>query len=222
VTDPEKVGREKVAGLCILFEEGQYHVATQRPFTVTAAGAQSSWVLVKVQSDRDHALSQFGLELAKKGPDLWQVVGIDFSTLLQKYMTDSGVTAGVAYTPIIKTPSGGEKLVVYFDYNDSNIVPRAQRQLEIVAHLLKDDPNRKMRLSGHADALGSESYNLKLSRARAFNVRESLTRLGVNPAQVVSEGLGELQPMDPNLKADGTDNTEGRSRNRRTEIYLDF
>jgi flagellar motor protein MotB len=39
---------------------------------------------------------------------------------------------------------------------------------------------------------------------------------------VVTEGLGTLRPLDPNTKPDGSDNPEGRSRNRRTEIFLDF
>ena len=40
--------------------------------------------------------------------------------------------------------------------------------------------------------------------------------------KIVTEGRGKLQPLDPNTKPDGSDNPEGRSRNRRTEIYLDF
>ena len=49
-----------------------------------------------------------------------------------------------------------------------------------------------------------------------------LAALGVSPEQVVTEGLGKSAPISPNQKADGTDDPEGRSRNRRAEIYLDF
>lgn len=222
VTDTETVTREKIAGLCILFEEGGYAIAEQRPLSATAAGADSAWVIVKVTSGRDGQESDFGLELRRLDSGAWQVAGVNFSKLLASYAASAGATEGVAYSPIVKNPAGGESLVVYFDFNEAGLVPRARRQLEIVANLLRDDPRRKLRLSGHADAVGSDTYNRRLSAARALAVKEALAGLGVSAQQIVAEGLGTLRPLDPNTKPDGSDNPEGRSRNRRTEIYLDF
>lgn len=222
VTDAERVTREKVAALCILFEEGEYAIADQRPFSATVAGPDSAWVIVKVRSARTGQESEFGLELAKRSEGDWRVAGVNFSKMLAGYATAAGAAEGVAYAPIVKTPSGGESLVVYFDFNEVGLAARAQRQLEIVANLLRDDPQRKLRLSGHADAVGSDAYNRQLSAARAFAVKNALAALGVSGDQVVTEGLGTLRPLDPNTKPDGSDNPEGRSRNRRTEIFLDF
>ncbi len=222
ITDEEKVTREKVAGLCILFEEGSYHVAEQRPLTATAVGPDSSWVIVKVQSAVDQTESDFGVELQKQPSGAWRVTGLNFSKLLAAYMQSAGATEGAAYTPIVKSPGGGESLVVYFDFNEAGLVPRAQRQLEIVANLLRDDAKRRITLTGHADAIGSDTYNQRLSAARALAVKDALSALGVAPGQIVTKGFGNLQPLDPNTKPDGTDNPEGRSRNRRTEIFLDF
>lgn len=222
VTDPDLVTRKKVAGLCILFEEGAYALAEERPLSATAAGPDSAWVIVKVKSGHDGHESDFGLEMRRRAAGSWQVAGVNFSRLLTDYAARAGATDGVAYTPIVRNPAGGESLVVYFDFNDAGLVPRARRQLEIVANLLRDDPRRKLRLSGHADAIGSDTYNRRLSAARALVVKDTLAALGVEPAQIVTEGLGTLRPLDPNTKPDGSDNPEGRSRNRRTEIYLDF
>ena len=222
VTDAERVTREKVAGLCILFEEGEYAIADQRPFSATVAGPDSAWVIVKVRSARTGQESEFGLELAKRPEGDWRVAGVNFSKMLAGYAAASGAAEGVAYAPIVKTPSGGESLVVYFDFNEVGLGARAQRQLEIVANLLRDDPQRKLRLSGHTDAVGSDAYNRQLSAARAFAVKNALAAFGVSGDQVVTEGLGTLRPLDPNTKPDGSDNPEGRSRNRRTEIFLDF
>ncbi|MGI8601623.1 MAG: OmpA family protein [Verrucomicrobiales bacterium] len=222
VTAIEKVTREKVAGLCILFEEGDYHVALNRPLSATVAGTDSAWVIVKVHSTRDAQDSDFGIELQKTNAGAWQVAGLNFSKLLASYMKLAGAAGGAAYMPIVQNPNGGESLVVYFDFNEAGLVPRAQRQLEIVANLLRDDPNRKIRLSGHADALGTDDYNMQLSAARAFAVKSSLAALGVAAEQVVTQGFGKLQPLGPNTRPDGSDDPEGRSRNRRTEIYLDF
>ncbi|MFN0129362.1 MAG: OmpA family protein [Verrucomicrobiales bacterium] len=222
VTDTDQVTREKVAGLCILFEEGAYAILDERPLSATAAGADAAWVIVKVKSARDGKESDFGLELRRLDSGAWQVAGVNFSKMLAGYAASAGATEGVPYTPIVKNPGGGESLVVYFDFNDAALVPRAQRQLEIVANLLRDDPRRKLRLSGHADAIGSDAYNRQLSAARALAVRDALATLGVSGQQIVTEGLGTLRPLDANTKPDGSDNPEGRSRNRRTEIYLDF
>jgi outer membrane protein OmpA-like peptidoglycan-associated protein len=128
----------------------------------------------------------------------------------------------VFYTPVVKSPSGGESLVVYFEFGSAALHPRALQQLEIVAALLKSDPARKLRISGHADDVGGEDLNFRLSQERAANVRKRLAGLGVRAAQVETYGFGATAPLDPNRRDDGADNPAGRSRNRRTEIYLDF
>jgi len=222
VTDTDLVTREKLAGLCILFEEGAYAIADERPLSATATGPDAAWVIVKVISGRDGQPSDFGLELRRLASGAWRVAGVNFSKMLASYAASAGLSEGVAYTPIVQNPQGGESLVVYFDFDEARLVPRAQRQLEIVANLLRDDPRRTLRLSGHADAIGSDTYNQRLSAARAYAVKEALAGLGVAPRQIVTEGLGTLRPLDPNTKPDGSDNPEGRSRNRRTEIFLDF
>ncbi len=221
VTDTEKVTREKVAGLCIVFEEGQYRMADQRPISAPVAQADTSWVLIKVHSDRDNSASDFGLEMQRNASKEWRIIGVNFSNLLAAYVKASGA-GGAAYSPLVKNPKGGESLVLYFEFNESGLHPRAQRQLQIVANLLRDDPNRKIRISGFSDAVGSHDYNVQLSGARALSVKDQLAAVGVSPAQIVTEGFGELKPLDPNVKPDGSDNPDGRSRNRRTEIFLDF
>ncbi len=221
ITDGTKVTHEKLAGLCIVFEEGEYVMVPGSSLNVTAANSERAWALVRVKSPKQNTESEFGVELAKDAKNQWKVDSLDFSRLLQSYVqaTEGGK---VYYTPIVKSPSGGESLVVYFEYDKSELTERGLRQMEIVADLLKSDPARKMRLSGYADALGTEDYNYILSKKRADAVQAKLKELGVNPAQIVARGFGTQAPLDPNTKDDGSDNPEGRSRNRRTEIYLDF
>jgi outer membrane protein OmpA-like peptidoglycan-associated protein len=222
ITDGTKVTHEKLAGLCIVFEEGDYQMVPGSSLNVTAATEQRAWALVRVKSPTQNVESEFGVEMAKnEGTNEWKVDSLDFSRLLQNYVqaTDGGK---IYYSPIVKSPSGGESLVVYFEYDKSELNARGLRQMEIVADLLKSDPARKMRLSGYTDALGAEDYNNRLSQKRAETVRTKLSELGVDPAQIISRGYGSDTPLDPNQKEDGSDNPEGRSRNRRTEIYLDF
>ncbi len=222
LTDQQKVTREKLAGLCIVFEEGEFTLAPQNALNVTAVNADRAWAIVRVQSEKEKAHSEFGIEMSNDPVRGWKVDALDLNRLLDTHVRATNVDAKVPYKPLVDSPSGGESLAVYFEYDKSDLTPRAARQLEIVAGLLKSDPARKLQISGFADALGPENYNYKLSQRRADTVRTKLNQLGVNPAQIVSQGFGETKPLAPNQKDDGTDDPEGRSINRRTEIYLDF
>jgi OOP family OmpA-OmpF porin len=221
LTDKQKVAQEKLAGLCIVVEEGDYQLARERPIVVTAASKDAAIALVRVHSDRMKADAEIGITLHPAANGTWIISALDFSRLLESHVQQSGA-GKTFYSPIVKSPQGGESLVVYFDFNSAALVPRAIAQLKIVAGLLATDPVKKLRISGHADDLGSDDFNFKLSAARAKNVREYMHQLGVNPAQIETLGFGATAPLDPNKQSDGSDNPEGRSRNRRTEIYLDF
>jgi len=67
-------------------------------------------------------------------------------------------------------------------------------------------------VDGHADAIGTDAYNLVLSAKRANAVRDALIALGVPPARLVARGLGESRPIAPNT------NSSGRAQNRRVEL----
>ena len=100
--------------------------------------------------------------------------------------------------------------------------PRTEKQLDIVAGLLKLDSGKKLTLSGHTDSLGTDHYNNTLSVRRAEAVEKYLLGAGVPRTQIVALAEGEAKPRLPNQTETGEDNPSGRRANRRTEIYLDF
>ncbi|GAA5133166.1 hypothetical protein GCM10023213_02480 [Prosthecobacter algae] len=220
--DEKKVPAERLAGLCIVFEEGAYEFKPTKPLIITVANPEVSWVIAQVQSQKLQQSTEFGLEMQRSGVDQpWKVVGLNLSEILSSFAS-SAAKMGVPYTPIVSNPKGGESLALYFEYDQSELHPRALKQLEIVAGLLNSDPSKKLQIAGHTDAKGTDNYNLALSQARAESVKKRLAGLGVAAAQIVTTGMGKAQPLGPNQKADGTDDPEGRSKNRRAEIYLDF
>ena len=113
-------------------------------------------------------------------------------------------------------------MALYFEFDEDSTSERTQRQLEIVASMLKGDLAKKITLSGHTDVLGTKEYNDKLSSKRADVVRDFLAEQGVSADQIITIGKGASQPRRPNLTESGEDSPEGRRANRRTEIYLDF
>jgi OOP family OmpA-OmpF porin len=221
ISDLNSITREKIAGLFIIFEEGGYRLKAEKSLNATVATDDSAWVIGQIESEAGLEASDFGIELAQNLGE-WKVTGLHFSKLLATFAAASSGPDSVPYTPIVENPAGGESLVLYFGYDEDMLHLRAQRQLSIVSALLRDDARKVIRITGHADALGSEDYNDNLSERRALAARARLIELGVPPKQVVAEGFGESAPAAENVRADGTDNPEGRSKNRRTEIFLDF
>lgn len=220
--DDAKVPVERLVGLCIVFEEGQYALNPAKPLILTIANPEVSWVIAQVQSESLQQNTEFGVEL--KRADIaqpWKIVGLNLSDILGSF-AKSAAKMGVPYTPIVKNPKGGESLALYFEYDRAELHPRALKQLEVISALMKADPSKKLRIAGHTDEKGEDDYNIRLSRGRAEAVKKQLAVLGVPANQVETTGLGKAQPLSPNKKSDGTDDPEGRSHNRRAEIYLDF
>ncbi len=218
--DSDRLTDEKLAALFIVVEEGEFKPHSKNALVATANQERNAWIIARLESAEKE--SDFGIEMERKaGAEPWKVVGLNFSKLIQAQVAELGA-GDIAYTPIKKNLRGGDSLVLYFEYDESGVNPRASRQLKIIADILRQDPKRQLHIGGHADAMGTEDYNEDLSQSRAQNVRTSLISLGIPASQIVSKGFGESTPKAPNLNPDGTDNPSGRAQNRRAEIYLAF
>lgn len=221
--DNDAVSDAKIAGLCILFEEGNYRLRASRPLRVLFNRGDTAGYLANVDTADGTQAAQFGINLRQAGTDNapWLVSEINLDALLADYARR--VAGGdVYYSPFVRSPAGGDTIALYFDFDDDGLAPRTLRQLEIIASVLMSDPGRKITLSGHTDAIGSQEYNDALSSRRAKVVRDFLANAGVNPSQIVTVARGASQPRRPNVTESGDDDPEGRRANRRTEIYLDF
>lgn len=220
--DEAKVPVERLVGLCIVFEEGQYELNEGKPLIITIASPEVSWAIAQVKSETLQQKTEFGIELKRSDiAQPWKVAGLNLSDILGSFAKNAS-KMGVPYTPIVKNPKGGESLALYFEYDSASLHPRAEKQIDVIAELMKADPSKKLRIAGHTDEKGEDAYNINLSRHRAETVKKQLVAKGVPADQVETAAMGKAQPLSPNKKSDGTDDPEGRSRNRRAEIYLDF
>ncbi|WP_231704063.1 OmpA family protein [Cochlodiniinecator piscidefendens] len=87
--------------------------------------------------------------------------------------------------------------------------------LEGLSDYLSRNPDLKVALVGHTDAVGSLANNINLSKQRANAVlRRLVEEYGVNRTQLDADGVGYLSPRASNL----TD--EGRAQNRRVEVII--
>ncbi|GIV37054.1 MAG: cell envelope biogenesis protein OmpA [Cyclobacteriaceae bacterium] len=109
---------------------------------------------------------------------------------------------------------------IYYDFNKYDINPAAARELDKLAQILTDNPEIKIELSSHTDSVDTEEYNMWLSQKRAESAVNYLIKKGISPDRMIARGYGESRPIARNTNPDGTDNPEGRARNRRTEFKI--
>lgn len=103
---------------------------------------------------------------------------------------------------------------VTFDSNSAVVRPGLYDELNRIAKVLVQYPQTVIRVEGHTDSTGSESYNWDLSRRRAESVRNLLVQRGVSSSRMEVVAFGESSPIATNA-------TEaGRQRNRRVEIKI--
>ena len=220
--DSATVSDAKIAGLCIMFEEGGYRLRASKPLRAMFQRQDTVGYLANVETRDATQDAQFAINLRQPAANQnWLVSEINLDQLLADYA--KRVAGGdLYYSPLVKNPQGGDTLALYFEFDQDDINPRTRRQLEIVTMILKSDPGKKMTLSGHTDAKGTDDYNNRLSSRRAAVVRDYLVKAGVSLDQIVTVAKGASQPRRPNITESGADDPSGRRANRRTEIYLDF
>jgi outer membrane protein OmpA-like peptidoglycan-associated protein len=102
---------------------------------------------------------------------------------------------------------------IYFDVNKDVVKPESYGTLKEIAKILNEVPDVKVKIVGHTDADGQDAANLDLSKRRAASVKAELAKsFGVNADRLVTDGLGETQPVAPN------DTPANKALNRRVEF----
>jgi outer membrane protein OmpA-like peptidoglycan-associated protein len=108
---------------------------------------------------------------------------------------------------------------VLFDFDKATLRPEAEPILRQVADVIARYKTPSVLIEGYTDSKGSDAYNLTLSRKRAETVKAWLARNGVK-ATMTTKGWGEANPVAPNEKPDGSDDPEGRQKNRRVQVTV--
>jgi len=103
---------------------------------------------------------------------------------------------------------------VYFEFDRADLRPSAAQDLTALAAFLRENPGRAIVIEGHTDSVGSETYNLDLSRRRAAAVQSFLVAQGVDPTRISARGFGKSYPVASN------DSESGRQQNRRVDMLV--
>lgn len=146
-------------------------------------------------------------------------IGGTAGALIGRYM-DKQAKAIERQIPEAEVERVGEGILVTFDsgmmFNfDSYALSAATREnLQEMAGIMQEYEKTDIVIEGHTDNVGSESYNLQLSKKRAKAVADYLGQKGVSTIRVKTQGYGEGQPVESN------DTDADRQKNRRVEVVI--
>lgn len=101
---------------------------------------------------------------------------------------------------------------ITFDIDQSTIKPESMGTLNMIAGVLKSNPDIKFEIDGHTDNTGDAAHNLTLSQQRADAVKTQLVSMGIDASRLTTKGFGDTKPIADN------GSPEGRANNRRVEF----
>lgn len=102
----------------------------------------------------------------------------------------------------------------FFDFDKAVLKPEGKAKLDDLAGKSKDIDLEVVIAVGHADAIGGDGYNQKLSMRRSEAVKAYLMSKGIEKNRIYTEGKGESQPVADNKTS------QGRAKNRRVEVEV--
>ena len=125
--------------------------------------------------------------------------------------------APVAYTPPpVQAPAPAPKsYLVFFDFNKSDLTAQATQIVDQAASNAGPAKVTRLTVTGHTDTVGSDAYNMRLSRRRAESVAARLEKDGIPSSEIEIVAKGKRDLLVPT--ADGVKEPQ----NRRVQIVYD-
>ena len=103
---------------------------------------------------------------------------------------------------------------VLFNTDKAQLKPDGMRNVQKLAEILRQNPQRVVLIEGFTDSTGSAAHNQELSERRALSVSTALIDMGIGRDRITNRGYGAAYPVASN------DTASGRQLDRRVEIVL--
>jgi outer membrane receptor protein involved in Fe transport len=152
-------------------------------------------------------------------PDVYDAIGryIYFGVKFQMPWEEA-VAETTAYTPpaaVAPAPMAPKSYLVFFDFNKSDLTPQAVSIVDTAAANAGPAKVTKLEVTGHTDTVGSDAYNMRLSRRRAESVAAELEKKGIPSSEIEIIAKGKRDLLVPT--ADGVKEPQ----NRRVQIVYE-
>jgi outer membrane protein OmpA-like peptidoglycan-associated protein len=136
-----------------------------------------------------HAIGEIGYQPAQ--PRMWGVtMRYDFNA------PSEPVTPQAAYVPpsAVAPAPAPRSYLVFFDFNKSDLTPQATEIVDTAAKNAGPAKVTQLTVTGHTDTVGSDAYNMRLSRRRAESVAAQLEKDGIpsSEIEIVAKGKRDL------------------------------
>lgn len=107
---------------------------------------------------------------------------------------------------------------IFYDFDRWDIRVDAKPSLDMLANILKNNPELNILLASHTDCQGNNAYNENLSQKRAQSAIRYLMTVGINPKRLKAKGYGESK-LAINCECEQCTEEE-HQRNRRTTFTI--
>jgi len=104
---------------------------------------------------------------------------------------------------------------VYFEFDSYTVTAQYSNLVDTHARYLASHPQQRIVIEGHTDERGGSEYNLALGQRRALAVRNRMTLMGVNDAQIETISFGKEKP-----KATGSTEADWAENRRADIVYI--
>ena len=104
---------------------------------------------------------------------------------------------------------------IFFDFDRYQLKEASFAELNRILEVMQENANLKISIQGHTDNIGTDSYNMTLSRNRAQAVVTYLEKNGIASDRLEAIGFGEEKPI-----ASNDQEIDGRELNRRVEFEI--
>ena len=154
----------------------------------------------------------FEFQLINHSNYLLIIQGENFFRIEELFYLDTDTTL---YPKVLPVSSKIKFESIVFGNGISDLTPEMYPDLDKVANFLIDNPDYKLKISGHTDSDGREEFNLQLSQERAEAIMEYVIYFGkISPTRITAKGFGSSKPI---LKED---TEEAKELNRRVEFEI--
>lgn len=103
-----------------------------------------------------------------------------------------------------------------FDFDQVTITTVGQRELDRLVSFMQENKTMRILIVSHTDRVGKETYNQKLSEARAHVTAQYLVDRGISSDRIEAKGVGSKEPK---VKCDNCSPTDDQ-QNRRSEFHV--
>jgi outer membrane protein OmpA-like peptidoglycan-associated protein len=152
-------------------------------------------------------------------PNGYDYVGryLYFKTSVKFGAGDAAPVASAPYTPppAVAPAPAPKSYLVFFDFNKSDLTPQAVSIVDTAAKNAAPMKVTQLTVTGHTDTVGSDAYNMRLSRRRAESVASQLEKDGIPSSEIEIVAKGKKDLLVPT--ADGVKEPQ----NRRVQIVYD-